>query len=247
LYPVPAHLKGALLLELLKKTDADSVLVFARTKRRTFALQKRISRAGFRVTSLHGDRSQSQRDAALEGFKEGRYQIMVATDVAARGLDIDSISHVINYDIPDTADAYVHRIGRTGRAERTGDAFTFVTPDDDDMVRQIEKVTSQRIDRLYVDDFDYKAAQPERSSNSFPQGRQRNTGNSQKSRSRRSNRSQGNNAGSKSGYRGQNSNTQRSQRPNSTSGASGKKSPAGQGQSRRSRPSQHRGQQREQA
>ncbi|NSW53208.1 MAG: DEAD/DEAH box helicase [Anaerolineae bacterium] len=187
LYPIAPHLKGALLIELLKRTDTDSVLVFTRTRRRTYALQKRLAKAGFRVTSLHGDRSQNQRDAALEGFKGGRYQVMIATDVAARGLDINSISHVINYDIPDTPDAYVHRIGRTGRAERSGDAFTFVTPEDDDMVRRIEKATSQRIERLYVEGFDYDAQPAEHTTISLPRGGGRSEGSTLKNRSRRSN------------------------------------------------------------
>jgi ATP-dependent RNA helicase RhlE len=128
LYPVPPHLKSALLIELLKRTDTNSVLVFTRTKYRAQKVSQQILRAGFQVTSLHGDRSQGQRQSALKGFKDGRHQIMVATDIAARGLDVESISHVINYDMPDTADAYIHRIGRTGRAQRTGDAYTLVTP-----------------------------------------------------------------------------------------------------------------------
>ena len=127
LYPVPPHLKSQLLLALLKKTDTNSVLIFARTKYRAQKVAQQIERAGHKVTSLHGDRSQGQRQSALKGFKDGTHQIMVATDIAARGLDVESISHVINYDMPDTADAYIHRIGRTGRAERTGDAFTLVT------------------------------------------------------------------------------------------------------------------------
>ena len=159
LYPVPQHLKTGLLLQILEKTDTDSVLIFSRTRRRTYRLEKKVKAAGYRVTSLHGDRSQNQRDAALKGFKEGYYQVMIATDVAARGLDIDSISHVINYDIPDTADAYVHRIGRTGRAERTGDAFTLFTPDDTKILRDIEKRLGYKIDRVTLDDFDYDAPQ----------------------------------------------------------------------------------------
>jgi ATP-dependent RNA helicase RhlE len=159
LYPVPQHLKTGLLLQILEKTDTDSVLIFSRTRRRTYRLEKKVKAAGYRVTSLHGDRSQNQRDAALKGFKEGYYQVMIATDVAARGLDIDSISHVINYDIPDTADAYVHRIGRTGRAERTGDAFTLFTPDDVKILKDIEKRLGYKIDRVTLDDFDYDAPQ----------------------------------------------------------------------------------------
>ena len=159
LYPVPFYLKTALLLQILENTDTESVLIFSRTRRRTYRLEKKVKAAGYRVTSLHGDRSQNQRDAAMKGFKSGYYQVMIATDVAARGLDIDSISHVINYDIPDTADAYVHRIGRTGRAERKGEAFTLVTPEDDKTVKAIEKRLGYKIKRVELDDFDYNAPQ----------------------------------------------------------------------------------------
>lgn len=160
LFPVPQHLKGGLLLHLLKKTDTDSVLVFTRTKHRAERLAKQIAHAGFRVTSLHSNRSQNQRQAALNGFKSGHFQIMVATDIAARGLDVESISHVINFDMPDTADAYIHRIGRTGRAERTGDAFTLVTPDDNDMIRTLEKIMGKPLSRQSLPDFDYTAPAP---------------------------------------------------------------------------------------
>jgi ATP-dependent RNA helicase RhlE len=155
LYPVPLHLKKKLLLTLLRQTDAYAMLVFTRTKHRAEALARQLVKAGFKTTSLHSDRSQNQRQAALNGFKEGKYQVMVATDIAARGLDIETISHVINYDIPDTVDAYVHRIGRTGRAEREGDAFTLVTPDDGEMVRDIERALGQKIERRTVEGFDY--------------------------------------------------------------------------------------------
>jgi ATP-dependent RNA helicase RhlE len=160
LYPVPQHLKAGLLLQLLRKTDTNSVLVFTRTKHRAQKLAKQIDGAGFRVTSLHGNRSQGQRQEALNGFKNGHYQIMVATDIAARGLDVQSISHVINYDIPDTADAYIHRIGRTGRMERAGDAFTLVTPEDHEMVRDLEKIIEHKLPRLTLEDFDYNMAAP---------------------------------------------------------------------------------------
>jgi ATP-dependent RNA helicase RhlE len=160
LYPVPAHLKSGLLLALLRHTDTNSVLIFTRTKHRAEKLTRQIANAGFKVTSLHSNRSQGQRQAALKGFKGGTYQIMVATDIAARGLDVESISHVINFDIPDTADAYIHRIGRTGRAERTGDAFTLVTPDDSDMIRALEKIMGKPLKRETLPDFDYKAPAP---------------------------------------------------------------------------------------
>jgi ATP-dependent RNA helicase RhlE len=160
LYPVPPHLKSALLIELLKHTDTNSVLVFTRTKYRAQKVAQQILRAGFKVTSLHGDRSQGQRQSALKGFKSGHHDIMVATDIAARGLDVESISHVINYDMPDTADAYIHRIGRTGRAQRTGDAFTLVTPDDNDMIRTLERIMGQPIKRETIEGFNYLVPAP---------------------------------------------------------------------------------------
>jgi ATP-dependent RNA helicase RhlE len=160
LYPVPSHLKSQLLLALLKKTDTHSVLIFARTKYRAQKVAQQIERAGHKVTSLHGDRSQGQRQSALKGFKDGTHQIMVATDIAARGLDVESISHVINYDMPDTADAYIHRIGRTGRAQRTGDAFTLVTAEDNDMIRILERIMGSPLKRETLEGFDYTAAAP---------------------------------------------------------------------------------------
>jgi ATP-dependent RNA helicase RhlE len=162
LYPVPAHLKTALLLALLKQTETDSVLIFTRTKFRAQKLSEQIQRAGFKVTSLHSNRTQGQRQSALKGFRTGHHQIMVATDIAARGLDVESISHVINYDMPDTADAYIHRIGRTGRAERAGDAFTLVTPDDNDMIRTLERIMGSPLERINLPDFDYSVPAPHR-------------------------------------------------------------------------------------
>ena len=155
LYPVPQHLKRGLLLALLKQTDTESVLIFTRTKHRARRLERQIKNAGYKATSLHSDRTQGQRQKALDGFKNGQYQIMVATDIAARGLDVESISHVINFDMPDTADAYIHRIGRTGRAKRTGDAFTLVTSNDDDMIRKLEKIMKQKLKRQTIKGFDY--------------------------------------------------------------------------------------------
>jgi ATP-dependent RNA helicase RhlE len=160
LYPVPQHLKTGLLLALLRKTDTDSVLIFTRTKHRAERLSNQVAHAGFRVTSLHSNRSQNQRQAALGGFKTGHFQIMVATDIAARGLDVESISHVINFDMPDTPDAYIHRIGRTGRAERSGDAFTLVTPEDTDMIRTLEKIMGSPLARENLAEFDYNQPAP---------------------------------------------------------------------------------------
>ena len=155
LYPVQQHLKTPLLLALLDQTDTGSVLIFTRTKHRAQRLAQQISQAGYRVTSLHGNRTQGQRQAALNGFRNGFYQIMVATDIAARGLDVENISHVINYDMPDTTDAYIHRIGRTGRAKRLGDAFTFTTPEDMEVVHSLEKIMGQRLPRTTLPEFNY--------------------------------------------------------------------------------------------
>ena len=162
LYPVEQHLKTALLLELLHHTDTESVLIFTRTKHRAKRLGQQLEKSGYRAASLQGNLSQNRRQSALDGFRAGSYQILVATDIAARGIDVSSISHVINYDMPDTADAYTHRIGRTGRAAKTGDAFTFMTREDGEMVRSIERVLGNRVERRTLDGFDYKKPMPGR-------------------------------------------------------------------------------------
>ena len=161
LFPVPQHLKSKLILKILERTDTDSVLIFTRTKYRAKSLAKRIAAQDFSVTSIHSNRSQAQRQSALKGFKDGTYQIMVATDIAARGLDVENISHVINFDIPATADDYIHRIGRTGRAERSGEAFTLTTPADDDMIKQLEKIIGDKIERNKLEEFDYSSPKPQ--------------------------------------------------------------------------------------
>jgi len=157
IYPVESHLKLPLLFEVLKHTDTESVLIFVAAKHRAKRIGEKLIEAGYKATSLQGNLSQGRRQEAITGFRNGTYQIMVATDVAARGIDIAGISHVINFDMPTTLDFYTHRIGRTGRAERTGDAFTFVTPDDYAMVLSIEKALNSKIQRFYMDGFDYKA------------------------------------------------------------------------------------------
>ncbi|NJC87216.1 MAG: DEAD/DEAH box helicase [Desulfuromonas sp.] len=164
LYPVEQHLKTALLLGLLKHTDTESVLVFTRTKHRAKRLDEQLQKAGYRAASLQGNLSQNRRQAALDGFRDGSFQILVATDIAARGIDVSQISHVINYDIPDTAEAYIHRIGRTGRAARSGDAFTLVTGEDTAMVRAIEKVLGKPVERRRLEGFDYTVPAPRKDS-----------------------------------------------------------------------------------
>jgi ATP-dependent RNA helicase RhlE len=160
LYPVAQHLKTALLKELLLKTGDGPVLVFTRTKHRAKRVAQQLAQAGFQATELQGNLSQSRRLAALNGFRNGDYRILVATDIAARGIDVVGISHVINYDMPETADAYTHRIGRTGRAERTGEAYTLVSATDDDAVRAVERVLGYTVERRMLPGFDYHAAAP---------------------------------------------------------------------------------------
>ena len=163
LYPVARHQKTELLAQLLRQPGMSSVLVFTRTKSYADRLSEKLLRQGFDVSVLHGDRSQSQRLRALERFRRGRSQVMVATDIAARGIDIEDISHVVNFDIPNTPEDYVHRIGRTARAEATGDAFTLVDPDEEPMVKEIEQALKRTLPRVTLPDFDYKKAGPPRS------------------------------------------------------------------------------------
>lgn len=155
LYPVVEGRKTALLMELLQQTDTESVLIFTRTKHRAKKLALHLDNSGYNAVALQGNMSQNARQAAMNGFRSGQYKIMVATDIAARGIDVTQISHVINYDIPDTVDAYTHRIGRTGRAAKTGDAYTLVTQEDREMVRDIEKVLGKPIERKQLSGFDY--------------------------------------------------------------------------------------------
>ncbi|MBI3321899.1 MAG: DEAD/DEAH box helicase [Candidatus Omnitrophica bacterium] len=160
IYPVPHHLKTDLLVELLRGSGMTAVLVFARTKRSAERLAHTLERRGFSVSLLHGDRSQSQRLRALEQFRRGRSQVMVATDIAARGLDIDDISHVINFDVPNTPDDYVHRIGRTARADSTGDAFTLVDREEEPMIQDLERVLNRTLPRVTLPQFNYKRSGP---------------------------------------------------------------------------------------
>ena len=164
LYPVSHQLKKPLLLATLRQTATGRVLIFTRTKHRARNLARDLEKRNYRVSALQGNMSQNARQRAIQGFRGGRYDILVATDIAARGIDVSDISHVINFDMPDTVDAYTHRIGRTGRAHKTGEAFTFVVQDDEPLVRQIEKVLGERIERRRLSGFDYGTAAPEGSS-----------------------------------------------------------------------------------
>jgi len=169
LYPVQQHLKTNLLKEILKKIKTDSVLVFTRTKHRAERVAQQLVRAGFRVTSLQGNLSQNQRQAALTGFRNGSIKILVATDIAARGIDVLSISHVINYDMPESTDDYIHRIGRTGRVEKNGDALTFVTKADAGKIRALEQLLNAPLERLTLQGFDYTKPAPDIEPRLWPQ------------------------------------------------------------------------------
>ena len=160
LCPVAPDRKTEMLLALLESTDAGSVLIFTRTKHRANRLAKQIGRTGRGAAVLHSNRSQNQRRKALEAFRTREVELMVATDIASRGLDVDTISHVINYDIPGSADDYIHRVGRTGRAERNGDAITLVTPEDRSAVRDIERALGERIAVRQIEGFDSGSTAP---------------------------------------------------------------------------------------
>ena len=159
-YPVPQELKGALLLALLSKGDMKEALVFTRTKHRANRVADFLVKKGIAAERIHGNRSQSARTAALAGCKDGTYRVRVATDIAARGIDITELGHVVNLDVPAVPEDYIHRVGRTARAEMTGDAFTFVSPDEENDLRAIERAIGRRLPRVTLPDFNY-AAKPE--------------------------------------------------------------------------------------
>ena len=160
-YPVKQHLKTALLRELLRRTKTDSVLIFTRTKHRAERVAQQLVKAGYRATSLQGNMSQYQRQAALDGFRAGSFKVLVATDIAARGIDVLDISHVVNYDMPGSTDAYTNRIGRTGRVGKTGDAFTLVTSEDASMVRALEHLLNAPLEHRALQSFDYTVSAPD--------------------------------------------------------------------------------------
>jgi len=156
IYPVADSQKSDLLLELLKRVNYNSVLIFCRTKHGADRVVGLLKRNNHAVAVLHSNRTQREREQALQGFRSGRYEVLVATDIAARGLDIADVSHVINYDVPQHPEDYIHRIGRTGRAEHTGDAFTIMTAEDGSHVFAIERFISQKIPRVKLENFNYK-------------------------------------------------------------------------------------------
>ena len=160
LFPVPKHLKTQLLIALLEQMDVDSMLVFTDTKQEADIVTRQLSQAGTSVACIHGDFRQRKRLAALEGFRKGKHHVLVATNIAARGLDVEGISHVINYDVPDHPEDYVHRIGRTARADADGDAISLVTPEDETMIYRIEHLLGYKIERKTLDGFDYDVPAP---------------------------------------------------------------------------------------
>ncbi|HEV2084297.1 MAG TPA: DEAD/DEAH box helicase [Gemmatimonadales bacterium] len=156
-YPVRQELKTALFLALLQRGEMREALVFTRTKHRADRLTKYLVQHNIAADRIHGNRSQPQRTQALAGFKSGKYRVLVATDIAARGIDIEELGHVVNFDVPKVPDDYIHRVGRTARAEAVGDAFTLVAPDEEEDLRRIERVIGKRLPRVVVPDFDYRA------------------------------------------------------------------------------------------
>jgi ATP-dependent RNA helicase RhlE len=155
-FPVAQDLKMPLLETLLERGEIRSAIVFTRTKHRANRVFEQLERKKVNVARIHGNRSQMQRTEALNGFKAGKYRILVATDIAARGIDVEALSHVVNFDVPNIPEDYIHRVGRTARAEMTGDAITFVAPDEENDLRAIERAINKRLPRVTVPDFDYK-------------------------------------------------------------------------------------------
>lgn len=161
-YPVAQELKASLLLQLLVRGEMQEVLVFTRTKHRADRLQKFLARHDIPTERIHGNRSQPQRTEALAGFKSGKYRVLVATDIAARGIDVEELGHVVNFDVPMAPEDYIHRVGRTGRAQATGDAFTFVSPDEERDLADIERKIGRRLQRVILPDFDYSTPTTEK-------------------------------------------------------------------------------------
>jgi ATP-dependent RNA helicase RhlE len=156
-YPVNQELKSALLLSLLQRNLMKEALVFTRTKHRANRLWEYLTKHGVQAARIHGNRSQAQRTDALAGFKNGTYRVLVATDIAARGIDVEALGHVVNFDVPLQSEDYIHRVGRTARAEMTGEAFTFVSPEEAGDLKAIERAVGKVLPRVTLPDFDYNA------------------------------------------------------------------------------------------
>jgi ATP-dependent RNA helicase RhlE len=170
LYPVPQNLKTEMMFAMLDQMAIGRALIFTRTKYRARNLARKLERHKYRAAALQGNMSQNKRQQAINGFRNGKVDILVATDIAARGIDVPDISHVINFDMPDTVDAYTHRIGRTGRALETGEAFTFSTPDDEPMVRSVERLLGKPIERRRLEGFAYGEFEPEKQPRPYHNG-----------------------------------------------------------------------------
>jgi ATP-dependent RNA helicase RhlE len=162
IYPVREELKPALFVELMRRGDVGSVIVFTRTKHRANRLADYLASEGVPNAKIHGNRSQAQRTDALEGFKSGRFRCLVATDIVARGIDVEQLEHVVNFDVPHLPEDYIHRVGRTARADATGDAFTFVSPEEEQDLAAIERAVGKRLPRVIVPDFDYASKPKQR-------------------------------------------------------------------------------------
>ena len=156
-YPVPQELKSTLLVTLLQRDIMHEALVFTRTKHRANRVWEFLTKRGINAARIHGNRSQAQRTDALDGFKTGRYRVLVATDIAARGIDVEALGHVVNFDVPAQSEDYIHRVGRTARAEMTGEAFTFASAEETDDLRAIERAIGKALPRITIPDFDYSA------------------------------------------------------------------------------------------
>ena len=195
-YPVPSHLKVGLLTELLERDEIGNAIVFCRTKHRANRLAERLEKHGFPVGRIHGNRSQAQRTAALAAFKKGKTRVLVATDIVARGIDVEALDHVVNFDVPAAPEDYIHRVGRTARAEMTGDAFTLFAPEEESGIRAIERAVGRTIERRRVEDFDYKA-RPE-AKLEVPQAERRAAHRARKSNERAGSRAKASNGRSRS-------------------------------------------------
>ncbi|MGH7658706.1 MAG: helicase-related protein, partial [Gemmatimonadales bacterium] len=156
-YPVPHQLKAALFTTMLERGDMEQALVFTRTKHRADRLMKYLVKHGVKAERIHGNRSQAQRTAALNGFKSGAFRVLVATDIAARGIDVEALGHVVNFDVPKMPEDYIHRVGRTARAEATGEAYTLVSPEEQSELRALERAVGKQLPRVTVPGFDYSA------------------------------------------------------------------------------------------
>ena len=161
-YPVSEELKSALFLDLLRRNDVGSCIVFCRTKHRSNRLFEVLEKAGVPCARIHGNRSQAARTEALAGFKSGKYRVLVATDIVARGIDVEALEHVVNFDVPHVPEDYIHRVGRTGRADATGDAYTLVSPEEEKDLKDIERAVGKPLKRVTIPGFDYKSRPAER-------------------------------------------------------------------------------------